>query len=658
MFKRFTALLCCMTVAAGMLGGCGSSKTAATEAVTETVAETVSESASGDAVASADEMTTVEDVVSDDMVPITADQLENGVYDISVASSSSMFKITACQLTVSDEGMTAKMTMGGKGYTWLYMGTGEEAAASAEADRITHEEDADGSHTFTVPVEALDQGIDCAAFSTKKEKWYERTLAFLSADLPLEAFRPGVLTTAESLNLADGTYLVDVKLEGGSGKASVESPAELVVSGGTCIARITWSSPNYDYMLVGSEKFEPVNTEGNSVFEIPVSVFNRKMHVIADTTAMSQAHEIEYTLYFDASSIKAATASAPENLGRLSGHMDLQYAKAFTVDYYEDGLALVTIEGTDRFLVADEGARVPEDLPADITVIQKPLKHIYLAASSAMDFFRQLDETGRISALSTDAGDWSFEDVRQALADEEMTYVGKYSAPDYEWLIDDDCDLAIESTMIYHSPEVKEQLERNGIPVMVERSSYETDPFGRMEWIRLYGLLTDRAQEADAFYKAQIEKAEAAKTDDDLGVSVAFFYINSSRQAVVRRPGDYITRLIDMAGGTYCIPASAVAEDSMRSTITLDMESFYAMASDADLLIYNSAIDGEVPDLSAMLGKSALLADFKAVKNGNVYCTTQNLFQQTTAVAQTLEDLHAVISGQGSGDLHFLYPLK
>ena len=201
--------------------------------------------------------------------------------------------------------MTADMKMGGTGYLKLYMGTGEEAAKAPEEKMIPFEETADGSHHFTVPVEALDKELDCAAFSKKKEKWYDRVLVFRADSLPADALTDAAQVTAESLGLADGCYTVEVSMEGGSGRVSVESPAKLVVKDQKAVAEVVWSSPNYDYMKVGEEKFLPVNQGGEtSVFEIPVTVFDRKMAVAADTTAMSTPHEIEYTLLFDSSSIK------------------------------------------------------------------------------------------------------------------------------------------------------------------------------------------------------------------------------------------------------------------------------------------------------------------------------------------------------------------
>lgn len=239
--------------------------------------------------------------------PVYADVLNNGTYDISVESSSSMFNIESCQLTVADGKMTATMTMGGTGYLYVFPGTGEQAAAAAEDQYISFVENDAGQHTFTLPVEYLDKGVACAAFSKKKEMWYDRTLVFQSASLPQEAWKESPLKTVADLSLADGTYTVAVTLGGGSGRASVTSPTKLVIAGGEATATIEWSSPNYDYMKIGETQYDPVNTDGNSTFEIPVTGFDGAMAVVADTTAMSTPHEIDYTLTFDSASLEPAS---------------------------------------------------------------------------------------------------------------------------------------------------------------------------------------------------------------------------------------------------------------------------------------------------------------------------------------------------------------
>lgn len=259
-----------------------------------------------DQVASADETISQEQVVEEGMVPVYGTELKDGTYTETVNSSSSMFRIEECLLTVKDGSMSAVMTMGGTGYLKLYMGTGTEAVKAAEDQFIPYVENAEGAHTFEVPVEALDMGIDCSAFSKSKEKWYDRVLVFRADSLPADAFAVEKFVTAESLNLEDGLYTAEVVLEGGSGRASVESPASIRIEDGKIFATIVWGSANYDYMKVKDEKIEWKGTEGNSTFEIPVDGFDWKIPVIADTIAMSTPHEISYTLTFQSASIKKA----------------------------------------------------------------------------------------------------------------------------------------------------------------------------------------------------------------------------------------------------------------------------------------------------------------------------------------------------------------
>lgn len=263
------------------------------------------EDAPKDEVANATDMAEPVELDVEGLEPITAGALVEGTYPIEVDSSSSMFRIVSCELNVIDGAMTARMTMGGKGYLYVYSGTAEEAAAASEEDLIPFEEDGD-AHVFTIPVEALNKPVPCAAYSKKKEMWYDRDLVFRADSLPAEAFADGMGTSLEDLGLEDGSYTVNVTLEGGSGRATVDSPARLVVSDGKAVAHIVWSSPNYDYMLVDGERLEPINAEGNSEFEVPVAGFDYAMPVTADTTAMSKPHEIDYTLNFDSSTVSPA----------------------------------------------------------------------------------------------------------------------------------------------------------------------------------------------------------------------------------------------------------------------------------------------------------------------------------------------------------------
>ena len=335
--------------------------------------------------------------------------------------------------------------------------------------------------------------------------------------------------------------------------------------------------------------------------------------------------------------------------------LELQYAEQFSVDYCEGGCALIRIGDENEYLVVPEGVPVPAGLPETVVVLQQPLEHIYLVATSAMDLFCALDGVESIRLSGTDADGWYIDEVKEAMERGGMLYAGKYSAPDYELIHAEQCDLAVESTMIYHTPEVKEQLERLGVPVLVERSSYESSPLGRMEWLKLYGVLLGQEEEAAAIYQQELDSLRNVIGQESTGKTVAFFYITSTGAANVRKSGDYVARMIEMAGGQYVF--QDLGDDNALSTMNMQMETFYAEARDADCLIYNSTIDGELHTIDELLVKSPLLADFKAVQEGNVWCTEQNLFQSTMGLGDMILDIHAVLTEESPENLTFLHRL-
>lgn len=374
-----------------------------------------------------------------------------------------------------------------------------------------------------------------------------------------------------------------------------------------------------------------------------------------------------------------------------TGSMPLSYADQFSVDYYDGGCALIKIHSEYEYLLVEEDAEIPDGLPEEITVLKKPLEHIYAASSSCPDFFRELGGMDKVTMTSTKAEDWTIPVIRDAVSREDMIYVGKYSAPDYEYICDEGCDLAIENTMIYHAPEVSEMLERLEIPVMTEYSSYEEEPLGRLEWIRLYGVLTGREKEADAFFEEQVSGLKdvlsqsrddgesrpdeetgqtegsgqisgRVQTGDTSGTDVVFFYIGTNGTVNVRRENDYVTRMIEMAGGRYMLHdlvSSLPSSESGSGSVNLQMESFYAAAKDADVLIYNGTLGESLGCLEDLLAKNPLLADFKAVKDGRVYCSRDSLFQEVTGTCRMVMDLNRVICmGDGEDDEELTYIQK
>ena len=336
--------------------------------------------------------------------------------------------------------------------------------------------------------------------------------------------------------------------------------------------------------------------------------------------------------------------------------MELLYAEKFSVDYYTGGFSLVTVNGSERYLVVPEGKESPGDLAEDITVLYQPLDRIYLVASAVMDMFISMHSLDVIRFTGTKAASWYLEEAREAVETGDILYAGNYSAPDYEQILAEGCDLAIENTMVYHTPEVKEQLEKFGIPVMVDYSSYETEPLGRTEWVKLYGLLADREEEAAEAFAGQQEAFASIGDAEDTGRTVAFFYITSSGEVNVRKASDYLPKMIELAGGHYVFSDLGAEDDTASSTVSLQMEEFYAAAREADYLIYNSTIDGELSSAEELFGKSELLENFKAVREGNVYCTTRDLYQSSMELGTMIADIHGMLNGEEDG-LTYLYRL-
>ena len=333
----------------------------------------------------------------------------------------------------------------------------------------------------------------------------------------------------------------------------------------------------------------------------------------------------------------------------FSHHYQLDYAQQFTADCYEGGYTMVSIpDSGQKFLVVPQDAAEVDSLPADVTVLRQPVENIYLVSTSVMDLILHLDALDSVTLSGTKAEGWYLPEAKQAMEAGRIAYAGKYSAPDYEQILAANCGLAIENTMILHTPEVKEQLEHFGIPVLVERSSYESGPLERMEWIKLYGILLGKEDTAEQVFAAQEAAIAPLLEQEPTGKSCAFFSLSSNNLATVRKGSDYVAKMIEMAGGTYVF-SDLTDNGNSLATMNLPLEDFYAGAKDADVLIYNSAIEGTIASVSQLTEKFPLLSEFKAVQNGQVWCTSQSLFQQSMALADLILDMNKVFT-EGTPD--------
>lgn len=338
--------------------------------------------------------------------------------------------------------------------------------------------------------------------------------------------------------------------------------------------------------------------------------------------------------------------------------MELQYAENFAVDYYEGGYTMLTttVDG-QRFLIVPENKDIPENLEKDIVVLQRPMKDLYLVASAVMDMFSELDGLDAITFSGQKVENWYVEEAKEAMENGDMLYAGKYSKPDYELLVSEGCTLAIENRMISHSPEVIEKLEDFGIPVMIEYSSYESHPLGRVEWIKFFGALLGKEEEAEQIFEEQTAILDRVSADEKTEQTVAFFFVTSNGLVQVRQSSDYVPKMIELAGGKYIFENLGDSE-TKRSTMNMQVEEFYNGAKDADFLIYNSSIDGGVSSMEELLDKCEFLEDFKAVQEGNVWCTTNDMYQQSLAIGYLIEDIHAILLGEGEDNMHYLFRLE
>lgn len=344
--------------------------------------------------------------------------------------------------------------------------------------------------------------------------------------------------------------------------------------------------------------------------------------------------------------------------------MELEYATEYAVDYYSDGYDLITISDGSRFLIVPEDKEVPEDLDEDIKAVQQPIDNIYLVASAAMDMFRSIEALDKVKFTGTDQDGWYLPQIPQFMEQGDIIYAGKYNAPDYELILSEGCDFVIENMMINHTPEVKEKLENFGIPVMIDRASYEEHPLGRCEWVKLYGVLTGREGQAKTAFDEQAAELERVLTDEEQNKTqqapaVAFFYLTSNGAVNVRKTSDYVPKMIELAGGKYIFDNLGDAQ-SKSSSVTMQMEEFYASAKDADCLIYNSTVEGQITSIDELVAKNQLLADFKAVQNGNVWCTTQNMYQESMSIGSMIADMHAAFMTDASqkADTRYLFQLN
>lgn len=346
--------------------------------------------------------------------------------------------------------------------------------------------------------------------------------------------------------------------------------------------------------------------------------------------------------------------NAPEIEGlTYESTVELEYAERFKMYRYEGGYSVIRVYDGRDYILIPEGGEIPSDLPSSVTVMQKPLENIYIQATSSMCFFASLDAMEHLRLSGTQEDGWYIDEAIEAMQNQELLFAGKYSEPDYEMMVAESCDLALESTMILHNPEVLEKIEEMGIPVFIERSNYEKEPLAKTEWIKVIGEMVDEPEKAEELFEIQKEYVKSLDDFENTEKTVAFFFVNDNGVVVTRKSDDYLPAMIELAGGRYCFENLGDPEKA-TSGVNMTMEEFYASTKDVDYLIYNASIADPLESIEDLITINSLFADYKAVKEGNVWTTGKSLHQATDALGEMVLDIHTMLTDEQAEELTYM----
>ena len=567
--------------------------------------------------------------------------------------------------------------------------------------------DAAGHSAMTIPVSALNTAIPVLADTTAMSKPYEieYQLSFDGsallpmADASMAEAHPLPSDEVNRTMQSATTQVTDAETSGSAGGSGNRTTALAETSTKTAGASGTggessvhWSAaPEIDGLrFVSSEKNDVAEYFRLSVYEDASGAkyqlletaggLHRYLIAPEDPQAADKSSEIaepkasaQADSEKNSSEKKAAKSGSKQDVDQKNGHFTARASEENSANKEKKGDAL------------------------ELTVLQQPLTTTYVAASAVMAPLCDLGAVSQIRFSGLREEGWYVDEARTAMKKGSMLFAGRYSEPDYETLLREGCDLALESTMIYRSPEVIEKLSALGIPVYIDYSSYEPHVLGRLEWIRVYGALFGHEEKAQQWYASERDRIRAIQKDAetssgeasqsgksteksetktsrnskneassigsssgragtdttaDLRPTVVYFYVNSSGQIQVRQPHDYIPELLELAGARYLAPDMSSLSGSRKSNVTVSLEDFYSSCKDADYLIYSATLDRPLSSIRELLGKNALFADFKAVKEGHVYTTDKDFYQLSDRMADFAEDVHRMLQGQG--DMHFL----
>ncbi len=454
--------------------------------------------------------------------------IADGDYTTDVDSSSSMFKVVSCTLNIRGGKIAATIALSGTGYDKLFVGTAAEAAAASE--HIGYHLNGDGLYAFTLPVSELDVPITVSAYAVKSAKWVERSLTFKSGDMeavdggeatdpddggdddedgetvkPPEKDSSGSTSRVDNTtSLPDGTYKPEkFSFSGGTGRVRITCPA-VTVRNGRSYATIVFSSPNYSYVKASGSKYYGSHGGGVSTFEIPVRL-NASNTIIGMTTTMSSDHEIAYSIYIyiagaDGKKGEAQDEDAPAVVGlRYESADALESAERFNIYRYADGYVVLSVRDGADYLLVPEGAEVPAGLDEGMAVIKLPVANAYVASGNVLELMGMIGVIDPIALLGCET---ELPQIADALARGAIKRAGAYTEPDYGALLASGCTLAILPAEITDEAYavLSERLGMLGIPAFVDRSAQESTEEGRLEWLKLYGVLFGCEDTVEAYF--------------------------------------------------------------------------------------------------------------------------------------------------------------
>jgi ABC-type Fe3+-hydroxamate transport system, periplasmic component len=374
--------------------------------------------------------------------------------------------------------------------------------------------------------------------------------------------------------------------------------------------------------------------------------------LLLTSCAADEANDIAETTTTGVADVAEETVTTLE----LDYSMELSYAKNFSIDYYKGGYKMITISDGKQFLTIPEGMDVPVDVDPAVTVLQMPINNVLISSTPTISLIAAIGAVDRVSMTTTDVDSWYIESVISAMTDGKLTYIGDYKAPDYELITAGAPQLSVFSTMLSSVPEVEEKLNELQVPILLDQATFEDHPLARVEWVKLYGALFNAEELAEKAFNEQAEYVTAISTEST-GKSVSMFYITSKGALYARQGGDYMAKMLELAGGDYVF---ADLNPEETGTNQMEFETFYADAKDADYIIYIWNLGGRPETLADFIEKNELFSEFKAVQDGNVWCTTPDYFQISNTLGYMIKDMNAMLTltDDSVDEFTYLFRLK